>query len=86
MAVALNPSSPELMDSAYYDDLQANRGLFTTDQVLWNDPATSYQVRGNTQNEYEWKAKFAEAMVKMGEVGVLTGAYGEIRTNCRVVN
>lgn len=86
MAVALNPSSPELMDSAYYDDLQANRGLFTTDQVLWNDPATSYQVRGNAQNEYEWKAKFAEAMVKMGEVGVLTGVYGEIRTNCRVVN
>lgn len=86
LVVPMNPSSPNLLDSAYYSDLQANRGLFTSDQVLWNDPATSGQVSENARNEALWKTRFAAAMVKMGGIGVLTGTDGEIRANCHVIN
>lgn len=74
------------MDNAYYTDILANRGLFTSDQTLISNTATASQVRGNAANGVLWKVKFAAAMVKMGKIDVLTGTAGEIRSNCRVIN
>lgn len=74
------------MDTAYYSDLLENRGLFISDQVLMTDPSTAAQVTQNAVSGLSWRANFAAAMVKMGQIGVLTGNAGEIRSNCRVIN
>ena len=48
--------------------------------------ATANQVNQNKRNPLLWRSKFAAAMVKMGQLDVLTGNAGEIRSNCRVIN
>lgn len=85
LVVPMNPSSPSITDEGYYVDVLRNRGLFTSDQTLLTDTATANQVRQNARNPFLWKKKFASAMVKMGQLGVLTGDAGEIRANCRVI-
>ncbi|XP_022733944.1 peroxidase 5-like [Durio zibethinus] len=79
-------STPNITDAGYYVDILANRGLFTSDHTLLTSPATAYQVAQNARNPMQWRAKFAAAMVKMGQLEVLTGTAGEIRANCRVTN
>lgn len=82
----MNPASPAITDVGYYTDILAHRGLFTSDQTLLTNPTTASQVTQNAGNPFLWKSKFASAMVKMGQIGVLTGTNGEIRANCRVIN
>ncbi|KAJ9679896.1 hypothetical protein PVL29_021716 [Vitis rotundifolia] len=86
LVVPMNPSSPSITDEGYYVDVLRNRGLFTSDQTLLTDTTTATQVRQNAGNPFLWKNKFASAMVKMGQLGVLIGEAGEIRANCRVIN
>ncbi|CAN1831338.1 Peroxidase 5 [Linum perenne] len=86
LVVPMNPGSPATMDEGYYVDVLSNRGLFTSDQTLLTNAATAAQVSQNAANQFLWSAKFSAAMVKMGQIGVLTGSAGEIRANCRVVN
>lgn len=84
--VPMDPSTPTLADSNYYVNVLRNQGLFTSDQALLSSSVTAEQVNQNARNSFFWLSKFADAMVKMGQIGVLTGNDGEIRTNCRVVN
>lgn len=86
LVVPMNPLSPAITDVGYYLDVLANRGLFTSDQTLLTNAATAGQVFQNARSPLLWKSKFAAAMVKMGNLDVLTGSAGEIRTNCRVIN
>lgn len=86
LVVPMNPASPAITDVGYYTDILAHRGLFTSDQTLLTNPTTASQVTQNAGNPFLWKSKFASAMVKMGQIGVLTGTNGEIRANCRVIN
>ncbi|XP_078155462.1 peroxidase 5-like [Carex rostrata] len=86
LVVPMDPSTPNLFDANYYADILANRGLFTSDQTLMSNASTAQLVRQNAFNGLLWKIKFAAAMVKMGQIGVLTGSSGEIRLNCSVVN
>lgn len=84
--VPMDPSSPEIFDSDYYMNILAKRGLFTSDQTLMFNTETAEQVDQYAKNPFLWMNKFADAMVKMGQIGVLTGNAGEIRTNCRKIN
>ncbi|KAI9110783.1 hypothetical protein K1719_018221 [Acacia pycnantha] len=84
--VPMDPSSPATEDTGYYLNVLANRGLFSSDQALLSSTITAEQVNQNAGNPFLWMNKFADAMVKMGQIGVLTGNAGEIRTNCRKVN
>lgn len=86
LAVPMDPSSPGTADVGYYINILEDRGLFTSDQTLLTNTGTARQVNKNARNPYLWADKFADAMVKMGQIGVLTGNAGEIRTNCRMVN
>ncbi|XP_062147586.1 peroxidase 5-like [Alnus glutinosa] len=85
LVVPMNPGSPAITDVGYYVDVFANRGLFTSDQTLLTNLATANQVNQNARTPL-WKRKFAAAMLKMGQLDVLTGDAGQIRTNCRVIN
>jgi peroxidase len=84
--VPMDPSSPATSDANYYVNVLANRGLFTSDQSLLTNTATAKQVHQNARDPTLWKRNFAATMVKMGQMGVLTGSSGEIRANCRAFN
>ncbi|KAJ4835645.1 hypothetical protein Tsubulata_015321 [Turnera subulata] len=86
LVVPMNPSSPTNTDVGYYADVLANRGLFSSDQILLTNAQTARQVKMNANNPMIWKHNFAAAMVKVGQIGVLTGNAGEIRAKCRVIN
>ena len=77
--------TPTISDVNYYKDILAHRGLFSSDQALLTNPATATEVKSNAMSSSGWKKKFAAAMVKMGQIEVLTGNKGEIRANCRVI-
>ncbi|XP_030539617.1 peroxidase 5-like [Rhodamnia argentea] len=85
LVVPMDPPSPNTMDESYYRGILVNRGLFTSDQTLLTSSATASQVIQNVRAPSIWKNNFAAAMVKMGNIGVLTGDAGEIRENCRVI-
>ncbi|XP_054799561.1 peroxidase 5-like [Prosopis cineraria] len=86
IVVPMDPSSPARADSGYYLNVLAHRGLFSSDQALLSSTETAEQVNQNARKPFLWMNKFADAMVKMGQIGVLTGNAGEIRANCRKVN
>ncbi|KAM3729613.1 hypothetical protein ACB098_12G025800 [Castanea mollissima] len=70
----------------YYISVLANRGLFTSYQILMTNTTTANQVNQSKRNPLLWRSKFAGAMVKMGQLDVLTGNAGEKRSNCKVIN
>lgn len=86
IVVPMDPISPTVSDTAYYRLILNNRGLFTSDQTLLSDAGTASLVTRYARDPRFWGRKFADAMVAMGRVGVLTGNKGEIRADCRVVN
>ncbi|KAF8014872.1 hypothetical protein BT93_H0612 [Corymbia citriodora subsp. variegata] len=84
--VSLDSITPDTLDNKYYLQLLKLRGVLVTDETLYTSPSTSRMVVSNAVNGAAWRAKFAKAMVKMGSLDVLSGAQGEIRKVCSVVN
>ncbi|KAK4280163.1 hypothetical protein QN277_011823 [Acacia crassicarpa] len=78
--------TPDLFDNKYYVGLVNREGLFTSDQDLFTDERTKEIVIEFAEDQSVFFEKFAEAMMKMGQLGVLTGSNGEIRGNCSVRN
>ena len=78
--------TPYRLDIKYYKNLKKHHGLLTSDQTLLSCPSTAKIVRNNARHGAKWAKKFAAAMVKMGDIEVLTGSQGEIRKDCRFVN
>ncbi|WOK97175.1 peroxidase P7-like [Canna indica] len=83
---ALDATSPNRFDVSYFRDLMARRGLLHSDQELFNGGAADALVRLYATNGGAFDMDFAAAMVKMGNISPLTGAAGEIRSNCRRAN
>ncbi|KAF8712672.1 hypothetical protein HU200_028432 [Digitaria exilis] len=73
-------------DAVYYRELQAKRGLLSSDQVLFEDPATKDMVNAFSMNPYYFFQAFQQGMLKMGQINLKEGDEGEIRLNCRVPN
>ncbi|KAJ6790922.1 uncharacterized protein M6B38_246665 [Iris pallida] len=86
IVAALDLLTPQVLDNKYYVGLRLTLGLLTSDQALLTDPTLKAEVDDNAERPGGWATKFKRAMVKMGEIQVLTGTQGEIRKNCHVVN
>ncbi|KAL9246067.1 hypothetical protein vseg_019649 [Gypsophila vaccaria] len=84
--VPMDPTTPLVTDTKYYANILANKGLFTSDHTLLTNLASAATVKTYAKNKLLWLNKFAAAMVKMGNIQVLTGTDGEIRLDCRVIN
>ncbi|KAJ9177478.1 hypothetical protein P3X46_012694 [Hevea brasiliensis] len=85
--VAMDPGSSTLFDADYYNVVATRRGLFQSDAALLNDIQTRvYVTLQSSTNGITFAQDFAQSMVKLGNIGVLTGSQGEIRKQCAVVN
>ncbi|KAG6519544.1 peroxidase 5-like [Zingiber officinale] len=84
--VPMDPKTPHKFDNRYYRLVLENRGLFTSDHTLISTQGTTTLVKRLGGNYKRFQRKFAQSIVKMGAIGVLTGYDGEVRSNCRVVN
>ncbi|KAH9613692.1 hypothetical protein KSS87_016268 [Heliosperma pusillum] len=82
----LDIRTPKKFDNKYYVDLVKGQGLFTSDQTLFTDSRTKGIVSSFATNQSLFFEKFVNAILKMGQLGVLTGTQGEIRANCSARN
>ncbi|WOG98806.1 hypothetical protein DCAR_0418151 [Daucus carota subsp. sativus] len=85
--VEMDPGSFKTFDEEYYTLVAKRRGLFNSDAALLDDKETRDYVKLQaTTQGYTFFKDFGVSMVKMGNIGVLTGAAGEIRKSCAFVN
>ncbi|KAK3127843.1 hypothetical protein QOZ80_7AG0579090 [Eleusine coracana subsp. coracana] len=78
--------TPDRMDNQYYRNVMSRNVLLDSDAALLASEQTRQMVFLNAYNAQRWEQRFAAAMVKMAGIEVKTGASGEVRRNCRVVN
>jgi peroxidase len=88
MLSEMDPGSYKTFDTSYYRHVAKRRGLFQSDAaLLTHDTTRDYVQRMATGNFDDVFFKdFSKSMIKMGNVGVLTGANGEIRKKCYINN
>ncbi|EOY02826.1 Peroxidase superfamily protein [Theobroma cacao] len=86
IAINMDPETPQTFDNVYYQNLVAGKGLFTSDEVLFTDPASDPTVNDFATNPGNFNGAFITAMRKLGRVGVKTGKNGEIRIDCTAFN
>ncbi|BBN18168.1 peroxidase [Marchantia polymorpha subsp. ruderalis] len=79
-------STVNIFDRVYYQNVLGGRGVFITDSALITNSAGKKVARLFSQRSSSFFEEFAAAMVKMGNLGVLTGTQGEIRRTCQFVN
>ncbi|XP_050227749.1 lignin-forming anionic peroxidase-like [Mercurialis annua] len=78
--------TPNTFDNNYYRNLISKRGLLQSDQVLFSGGATDTIVNQYNRDSKVFRADFASAIVKMGNISPLTGSQGQIRRVCNLVN
>ncbi|KAK1259885.1 Peroxidase 51 [Acorus gramineus] len=86
IAINMDPSTPRTFDNAYYKNLVGKKGLFTSDQVLFDNFQSRQTVVNFANNPQSFSNAFSVAMVKLGRTGVKTGFQGEIRRDCSRFN
>ncbi|KAJ7944400.1 Peroxidase [Quillaja saponaria] len=82
----LDPQTTNKFDNIYYRNLVNKSGLLQSDQALIGDNRTASLVDYYSKYPFLFLKDFGVSMVKMANIGVLTGQNGEIRKNCRRVN
>ncbi|KAF7100481.1 hypothetical protein CFC21_101993 [Triticum aestivum] len=88
MLSEMDPGSFKTFDTSYYCHVAKRRGLFRSDAALLFDATTKDYVQRIATGKFdgEFFRDFSKSMIKMGDVGVLTGAEGEIRKKCYAPN
>lgn len=86
--VNLDPTTPDAFDNNYFTNLQGNRGLLTSDQVLFSPAgaATAGDVDRFAASQDVFFDAFGASMIKMGNIRPLTANDGEIRLTCSRIN
>ncbi|XP_068635455.1 peroxidase 31-like isoform X2 [Aristolochia californica] len=79
--------TPFVFDNLFFKKLKERKALLTSDQTLLSgDDHIREAVFRYAENETLFFQEFAAAMQKIGSVGVLTGAQGEVRKDCIKIN
>lgn len=81
----LDAASFDRFDNEYYTNLMSGVGLLESDQGLMGDPDTAGLVRAYSFDSNLFFDDFAESMLRMSLVGVLSGRDGQIRKQCGAV-
>ncbi|KAH9545812.1 hypothetical protein CY35_12G066600 [Sphagnum magellanicum] len=84
--IDLDVTTPNIFDNAYYKNLGYELGVLHTDQNLVTTPGSNELVQLYSSQNDLFLTAFAEAMIKMQNLGPLTGTEGEIRIKCGEVN
>lgn len=84
--VPLDFVTTNILDNQYYKNVDELKGLFFSDWSLLTSSETKSLLNSFQSSPGLFAAKFAESMVKLGNVEVLTGTQGEIRRTCSTVN
>lgn len=84
--VFLDQNTSFVFDHQFYNQILLGRGVLTIDQNLALDSISKGVVTGFARNGENFRERFVDAVVKLGNVDVLVGNQGEIRKNCRVFN
>ncbi|XP_010918629.1 peroxidase 44-like [Elaeis guineensis] len=84
--VSFDQNTPMAIDNRFYSELLHSRGVLEFDQMLALDNSTKGIVEHLASDNDGFLKKFADAMVKLGNVEVLVGSEGEIRKKCNVFN
>lgn len=77
---------PFVLDTSFYQGLFSEKAVLELDQGLAFTDVTSKLAARYARRPKRFIHQFSKSMIKLGYVGVLTGADGEIRLNCRKVN
>jgi peroxidase len=78
--------TPTQLDNQYYQNVADLKGLFFSDWSLLTSGETANLLNDFRTAPQHFEAKFAESMVKMGNIAMPYGTQGEIRNSCRAVN
>ncbi|CAN6286732.1 unnamed protein product [Urochloa humidicola] len=84
--VLLDQASPAQLDNQYYRNLQDGGGLLGSDELLYTDNRTRPMVDALANSTTAFYKAFADAIVRLGRVGVKSGKRGNIRKQCDVFN
>ncbi|XP_066392701.1 peroxidase 35-like [Miscanthus floridulus] len=86
-AFAFLDPSPVGFDDAFFRNLQVDKGLMGSDQVLYSDIRSRSTIDYYASNQGAFFGDFMAAMTKLGRIGVKTPATGdEIRRDYRFPN
>ncbi|KAL2348644.1 hypothetical protein Fmac_002644 [Flemingia macrophylla] len=78
---SMDPSSTTF-DNTYYKLVLQQKGLFSSDQALLDNPDTKNLVKKFATSKKAFFDAFAKSMIKMGSIN----GGQEVRKNCRVIN
>ncbi|XP_061363272.1 cationic peroxidase 2-like [Gastrolobium bilobum] len=88
--VALDTGSQNNFDTSYFANLRNGRGILQSDEALWNDASTKTFVQRYLGLRgllgLTFGVEFGKSMVKMSNIGLKSGADGEIRKICSAIN
>lgn len=84
--VNLDQGTPTIVDKSFYNQLLAKRGILQLDQTLATDGATKARTVLLAGPPSPFTTDFMNALIKMGNIGVLEGTKGEIRKICSKIN
>lgn len=66
IAIDMDPVTSRTFDNVYFQNLVSGKGLFTSDEVLFSDPASQPTVNDFAKNSGDFNGAFATAMRKLG--------------------
>ncbi|QCD90667.1 peroxidase [Vigna unguiculata] len=80
-------ATPTVLDNLFFKDMvEKRRSLLITDSHLLEDPRTRPIVEQMAGDPTLFPRRFAEVMIKLTSLNVLTGTEGEVRKICRSTN